>query len=100
MLGCQFGVWQKGSDITHHFPQVKNSGNFVKKNGDIYKKSYEGLYCIGCETFYTHDELNENGECFEHLGKKTCQRIRRKLFLQFKKYEQQIKDKILSENSK
>ena len=26
-------------------------------NGDIYKKRYQGLYCVGCELFYNEDEL-------------------------------------------
>lgn len=33
--------------------------------GDIYKKSYKGLYCVGCEAFYTDDELID-GNCPEH----------------------------------
>lgn len=32
---------------------------------DIYKKSYKGLYCVGCEAFYTPDELVD-GKCPEH----------------------------------
>jgi methionyl-tRNA synthetase len=32
---------------------------------DIYKKTYKGLYCIGCEEFYKESEL-ENGLCPEH----------------------------------
>jgi len=32
---------------------------------DIYKKQYRGLYCVGCETFYTEKELVE-GKCPEH----------------------------------
>lgn len=32
---------------------------------DIYKKKYEGLYCVGCETFYSPSEL-EDGKCPEH----------------------------------
>lgn len=32
---------------------------------DIVKKNYEGLYCVGCETFYTEDELID-GLCPEH----------------------------------
>ncbi|MAF25713.1 methionine--tRNA ligase [bacterium] len=35
------------------------------KPEDIYKKSYEGLYCVGCEAFYTEDELVD-GKCSEH----------------------------------
>lgn len=33
--------------------------------GDIYTRSYRGLYCIGCEQFYTEDELVD-GLCPEH----------------------------------
>lgn len=32
---------------------------------DIYKKTYSGLYCVGCEAFYKENEL-ENGFCPEH----------------------------------
>ncbi len=35
------------------------------KKEDIYKKKYRGLYCVGCETFYNEDEL-ENNKCPEH----------------------------------
>lgn len=34
--------------------------------GDIYKKSYTGLYCVGCELFYTEKELDENKCCLTH----------------------------------
>ncbi|MBI4725738.1 methionine--tRNA ligase [candidate division TA06 bacterium] len=34
-------------------------------NGDIYKKRYQGLYCVGCEGFYPRDELVD-GKCPEH----------------------------------
>jgi methionyl-tRNA synthetase len=75
-LGCQFDIWQKGSDTVHHFPSSQKLWDLCTQNvneqkeSDIYSKSYEGLYCVGCEAFYTPDELNENGECFEHPGKK------------------------------
>ena len=36
--------------------------------GDIYKDSYEGLYCTGCERFYTEREL-EDGLCPVHKKK-------------------------------
>jgi methionyl-tRNA synthetase len=34
-------------------------------NGDIYKKAYSGVYCVGCEAFKTEREL-ENGHCILH----------------------------------
>lgn len=38
------------------------------KKSDIYKKAYKGLYCVGCETFYTEKDL-ANGKCPEHKTK-------------------------------
>ncbi len=35
------------------------------KEEDIYRKSYTGQYCVGCEQFYTESEL-VNGLCPEH----------------------------------
>lgn len=68
-LHVQFTVFQKGSDTLHHYPSSQKLWNLCAASGDIYKKSYEGLYCVGCEAFYTKDELNEQGECYEHPGK-------------------------------
>ena len=34
-------------------------------SGDLYRKHYEGLYCVGCEQFYTTAELTA-GRCREH----------------------------------
>ncbi|MCX6781068.1 MAG: methionine--tRNA ligase [Candidatus Magasanikbacteria bacterium] len=35
--------------------------------GDIYKKTYEGLYCVGCEQFYIPKDLDAEGRCPIHL---------------------------------
>ncbi|MBD3362040.1 methionine--tRNA ligase [Candidatus Woesearchaeota archaeon] len=40
----------------------------LEKSGDIYKGSYEGLYCYGCEAYYTEKELIE-GLCPVHKRK-------------------------------
>jgi methionyl-tRNA synthetase len=37
----------------------------IYDNGDIYEDVYEGLYCVGCEAFYTEDELVD-GKCPIH----------------------------------
>ena len=39
------------------------------ENGDIYKHSYEGLYCSGCECFLNPKDLTEDGLCPDHLKK-------------------------------
>jgi methionyl-tRNA synthetase len=38
----------------------------IDQSGDIYKKEYEGLYCVGCEQFYVESELVD-WLCPEHL---------------------------------
>lgn len=68
-LSVHFDYFQKGSDTDRHFSSSKKLWLRCDESNDIYKKEYEGLYCLGCEAFYTKDELNESGECFEHPGK-------------------------------
>jgi len=60
----------------------------VAKQKDIYKAEYEGLYCVGCERFYTEREL-EDGRCPIH--KKECERIKEEgYFFRLSKYQQQL----------
>ena len=40
----------------------------VYDKGDIYKGEYEGLYCTGCEAYYTEKDL-EDGKCPIHKKK-------------------------------
>ena len=40
----------------------------IHDNGYIYKGTYEGLYCVGCEKFLTETELI-NGRCPLHPNK-------------------------------
>lgn len=63
---------------------------------DIYKKTYEGLYCVGCETFYTPDELDENGCCPEHKTKPEIVREENHFF-RLSKYQDQIEELIASD---
>ena len=39
------------------------------EQGDIYKHSYTGLYCAGCESFVSEKDLDENGFCPNHQAK-------------------------------
>ncbi|MBN1276240.1 MAG: methionine--tRNA ligase [Deltaproteobacteria bacterium] len=50
---------------TKHIETVRLILNSVKEKGDIYFSEYEGLYCFGCERFYTEKEL-VNGKCPDH----------------------------------
>jgi len=48
-----------------HQETVKLILNKVKERGDIYFSDYSGLYCFGCERFYTERELVD-GKCPDH----------------------------------
>ncbi len=61
--------------------------------GDIYFKDYEGLYCVGCERFYTEKELLEGGICPAH--KTPVEKIREgNYFLKLEKQRAQILKRI------
>jgi methionyl-tRNA synthetase len=48
-----------------HQEAVRLILNRVKEQGDIYFADYSGLYCFGCERFYTERELVD-GKCPDH----------------------------------
>jgi len=50
----------------YHSGYVKELLNQVYQAGDIYFDRYGGLYCFGCERFYTEKEL-VHGKCPDHL---------------------------------
>ncbi|HEY5541054.1 MAG TPA: methionine--tRNA ligase, partial [Coriobacteriia bacterium] len=35
----------------------------IYEHGDIYQGTYEGWYCVPCETYYTEDQLHEDHTC-------------------------------------
>jgi methionyl-tRNA synthetase len=48
-----------------HRPGVERVWRACAAAGDLYRKRYQGLYCTGCEQFYTPAELR-GGCCPEH----------------------------------
>jgi len=63
-LNLTFDVFNRTSG-KNHFDGAQYLWENCKKE-DIYKKKYTGLYCVGCEQFYTPKELTD-GKCPEHL---------------------------------
>ncbi|MBI3385602.1 methionine--tRNA ligase, partial [Candidatus Gottesmanbacteria bacterium] len=98
--GRGFDVFQKGSDTTHHYPSSQKLWELCAKNGDIYKKEYEGLYCVGCEAFYALEELDEKGQCFEHPGKKLDKVSEENYFFRLSKYQKQLIELIKNDTLK
>lgn len=67
VLNISFDVFQRSTD-KKHFESSQKLWQLCKTAGAIYKKPYTGLYCVGCEAFYTEDELKD-GLCPEHKTK-------------------------------
>src|SRR3989344_3794846 len=56
------------TDKKRHWSGARYAWLRLVKSGDIYKKQYEGLYCVGHEAFITSKDI-ENGTCRDHKSK-------------------------------
>lgn len=78
-----------------HAAGVQKLWHACAANGDIYRQSYGGLYCVGCEQFYKEDELEE-GLCPEH--KQPPEWVAEEnYFFRLSRYEQSLIDLIESD---
>ncbi len=91
-LNVNFDVWRRATDQKLHWPGVKKLWQLCFKNGDIYKKKYQGLYCVGCEQFYTKNELVD-GKCPEHNRKPELIE-EENYFFKLSKYQKQLEELI------
>jgi methionyl-tRNA synthetase len=89
VLHVEFDIFQKGSS-ENHYKASQELFRLCEKAGDIYKKSYKGLYCVGCEEFKTPDQLAEGGECPEHPGKKLEEVEEENYFFRLSKYQETL----------
>jgi methionyl-tRNA synthetase len=76
-----------------HFRGAQKIWRLCKK--DIYKKEYQGLYCVGCETFYKDGEFKDN-ICPSH-NRKLELVTEENYFFALSKYEDRLK-KIIESN--
>ena len=67
-LGVNYDQFIRTTD-TQHEKIVQKIFDKLLKQGDIYKHSYTGLYCQGCEAFLSEKDLTEDGLCPDHLKK-------------------------------
>lgn len=66
--------------------------------GDIYKKAYTGLYCVGCEAFKTEKEIVD-GKCPIHTNSELKEVSEENYFFQFSKYEKPLLEYLEKDNS-
>jgi len=67
-VGLSYTSFIHSSLKAEHWHGPQKLWQLCDKAGDIYKKKYRGLYCVGCESFYEQEELLE-GVCPEHKKK-------------------------------
>ncbi len=63
-LGIEYDYFIRTTDPLH-IAVVEQVMQKIYDSGDIYFSEYEGLYCFGCERFYTERELVD-GKCPDH----------------------------------
>ena len=63
ILNFSYDKFFRSSNKEQHWSGVQKLWNLCKDK--IFKKTYKGLYCVGCEVFYTENELIED-RCPEH----------------------------------
>lgn len=93
MLGVQYDFFVRTSDKEKHHRGAQALWNKLAEKGDLEKRTYAALYCVGCEEFKTEKDLNENKECPIHL--KAPETVEEEnYFFKLSKYTEAIKEKI------
>ena len=64
-LDIRYDQFIRTSDKEVHWPGATEMWNRLVASGDLYKGSYTGLYCLGCEGFKTEKDLVD-GLCPDH----------------------------------
>jgi methionyl-tRNA synthetase len=93
-LEISYNQFIRTTDKEKHWPGAFAMWNKLVESDDIYKSTYEGLYCPSCEAFYTEKDLVD-GKCPYHgivpeLIKED------NYFFKLSKYTTPIKEKIQS----
>lgn len=87
-VGLSYTSFMRTSDRKLHLPGVEKLWKLCDEAGDIYKKKYRGLYCVGCESFYEESELPD-GVCPEH-NKKPEEVEEENYFFKLSRYEKKL----------
>ena len=72
-----------------HMKGAQKAFSTMHKNGDIYKDTYEGHYCISCETFFTGLQLVDDEFCPE-CGKSTTIVEEESYFFRLSNYQDKL----------
>ncbi|WP_257942508.1 methionyl-tRNA synthetase [Campylobacter lari] len=73
----------------NHKLSVQKAFKKMFDKGDIYKGTYEGFYCVSCESYFTQTQLVNECHCPD-CGKKTQLLKEESYFFKLSKYQNQI----------
>jgi methionyl-tRNA synthetase len=91
-LSISWDDFLRTTDQKKHWPAVAALWGRLVEKGDIYKKSYKGLYCVGHEAFVTEKDLVQ-GKCADH-GKAPEAIEEENYFFKLSKYSKEIGERI------
>lgn len=94
-LGVGYDFFVRTSDKEKHYHGAQTLWNKLVSQGDLKKRTYSALYCVGCEEFKTEKDLNEQDECPLHLKKPEVVE-EENYFFSLSRYGNIIKEKIVS----
>lgn len=93
-LNLSWDDFIRTSDEARHWPNVVAIWNKLVEAGDIYKKTYKGLYCVGHEAFVTEKDLVD-GICRDHNAAPEIIE-EENYFFRLSKYADEVKKRIES----
>lgn len=70
-----------------HIEVAQNFFKTALENGDVYKDTYKGYYCEGCESHKTLSELTEDKNCPNHLTRDIQELDEENYFFRWSRYE-------------
>ncbi|HXZ88539.1 MAG TPA: methionine--tRNA ligase [Candidatus Binataceae bacterium] len=95
-LNVSFDYWVRTTDPTHE-AFVQQMLERTRAKGNIEFKEYEGLYCVGCERFYTEKELLPGNLCPTH--NQPVELIKESnYFLKIEQFREEVRRKIESDD--
>lgn len=93
-LNLSYDAFIRTTDPKHQ-KAAQHIWNLCDEQGDIYKKKYKGLYCVGCESFKVESDLVD-GKCPDHL-KEPEEIEEENYFFRLSKYQDQLAEYLRDE---
>ena len=87
LMNCSYDRFIRTTDQDHE-QQVRKIFRKLYDKGDIYKSSYEGMYCTPCESFWTESQLVD-GKCPD-CGREVKPAKEEAYFFKMSKYADQL----------